>query len=120
MKPMMSLLLMKVCAGGAAACWANALVAVAEAVARNVKMRNCARIRVPPVVSHVPRLMGKQPALPAQGPARGTLPWRGRDLSASYGGALDRDPLKGGVAPVARNETPGPLCRSHRNCPGFC
>jgi len=62
-------LFMKVFAGGAAACWAKALVAAA--VARNVKVRNCARIRVPPVISHVPRLMGKQLAVPAQGPAGG-------------------------------------------------
>jgi len=41
--------------------------------------------------------MGKQPALPAQGPARGTLPWRGRDLSASYGGARNGDPWQGVV-----------------------
>src|SRR5262249_1598368 len=46
MRPIISLLFMKVLGGGEAACWAEALEA--KTVARKVKTRNCARIRVPP------------------------------------------------------------------------
>jgi hypothetical protein len=36
-------------------------------VARNVKARNCARMRVPPIISRMPLRMGKQPPLSLQG-----------------------------------------------------
>src|SRR3984893_7452002 len=62
---MISLLFMKVFAGGEAACWAKALEATT--VARNVKARNCARMRVPPIISRVLLGMGKQPPLSLQG-----------------------------------------------------
>src|SRR5712672_263454 len=82
MRPMISLLFMKVFIGGAAACWATALDAAA--VARNVKARNCARIRVPPVVSRC-RGLGVN-SRPCRRKGRG-LQWAappspGRDLSA--------------------------------------